>query len=72
MITALPIGDLFQSFVDKDPRWPLGDKASRVSGQTSPACASGCRRPASRPSDCRMRGTTPSATRTAWPIRCAS
>jgi hypothetical protein len=31
VVQAMPIGEVFQGFIDKDPRWPLGDKISRVS-----------------------------------------
>jgi len=31
VVQAMPIGEVFQGFIDKDPRWPLGDKMSRVS-----------------------------------------
>lgn len=30
VVQALPFGEMFQLFVDKDPQWPLGPKASRV------------------------------------------
>jgi hypothetical protein len=30
VVQALPMGEVFQGFVDKDPRWPMGQKADRV------------------------------------------
>lgn len=28
---AMPVGEVFDQFIAQDPRWPMGDKASRVS-----------------------------------------
>ncbi|MRD48151.1 hypothetical protein [Caenimonas koreensis] len=31
VVRTLPVGDIFQVFLDKDPNWPLADKVNRVS-----------------------------------------
>lgn len=31
VVKAMPVGDLFQSYIDRDANWPLGEKVSRVS-----------------------------------------
>lgn len=30
VVRAMPIGDIFQSFIDADERWPLNERASRL------------------------------------------
>lgn len=31
VVKSMPIGDVFQPFIERDPNWPLAEKASRVS-----------------------------------------
>lgn len=31
VVKAMPVGELFQTYIDSDASWPLGDKVSRVS-----------------------------------------